>query len=288
MELDNNQLLGFQFKKMNLRDFKLFSIFIYKNAGINITEKKLTLLSNRIRTRLRALNINSYKEYYTYLNKSPDKEIEIIKMIDAVTTNVTHFFRNPKQFIRFQKNIIPEILKNNEKKKKLNILSAGCSSGEEPYTIAIILLHNFYNIINSWDVQITGIDISAEIIDQAIIGEYNKKKLENVYKLIVNKYLNITKPNIYKIKNEVKKIVTFKKFNLLSDNFISHFDVIFCRNVVIYFDKPTKNIIYHKFHKALNKTGYLLIGHSEGLINDFRFKYLHPGIYIKKESKHDI
>lgn len=269
---------------MSLADFRLFQKMIYAEAGINLTDKKITLLTNRIRKRLRVLDIDTYRKYYLYLKDSEDKEKEIIKMIDAVTTNVTHFFRNPKQFNRFKDEILPGIIFKDSKKKSIRILSAGCSTGEEVYTIAIILMRYFERIVKDWFVEVEGVDICTDAVKKAETGIYKKDKLNEVEDKILNKYFTKINNNIFQIEKEVKSIVKFRKFNLKTDKFLTKYDIIFCRNVVIYFDKETKEHIYQKLHKALDSNGYFLIGHSEGLFNDKRFQYVSPGIYMKSSS----
>ena len=268
-------------ERMNTTDFNLFRKMIYAEAGINLTEKKITLLSNRIRKRLKALKMASYHDYYMYLKKSINREIEIVKMINEVTTNVTHFFRNPKQFDILKNIIIPDIIKKNRNKKNIKILSAGCSSGEEPYTLSIILLEHFINDLPKWHIEIEGVDISTDIINRAREGIYKNEKLNKVDNKIVNKYFTQIDNEYCQISKKAKSIIKFSRFNLKSDNFSSKYDIILCRNVVIYFDSETKNNIYQKFYNALQKHGYFLVGHSEGLLNDNRFKFIKPGVYIK-------
>ena len=274
----------FEVHQMSLSDFKLFQKMIYAEAGIYLPEKKITLLSNRIRKRLKALKLESFHKYYLYLKGSVNKEIEIINMINVVTTNVTHFFRNPKQFNNLKNKILPEIIKKNRMRKSIRILSAGCSSGEEPYSIAIILLEYFKEKLTDWYLEIEAIDISTEVINRSKTGIYAKDKIEKIEdfdKKIIDRYFKKIDGNSYRINDEVRSTVKFKRFNLKLDDFSSKYDVIFCRNVVIYFNEETKKIIQQKFYDALRNKAYYLIGHSEGLINDERFKYISPGIYIR-------
>jgi len=275
------EIVYYPMERMSFHDFKLFRKMIYTEAGINLTEKKITLLSNRIRKRLKALNINSYHKYYLYLNKSFDREIEIVNMINAVTTNVTHFFRNPKQFNRFKNNILPDIIKTNRKSKSIKVLSAGCSTGEEPYTTAIILLEYFKNDLKDWYLGVDGVDICTDVLEKARTGIYKKEKIKEVENRVLQKYFTKIDDDTYQINKEVKSITKFQRFNLKSDNFSSKYDAIFCRNVVIYFDKDTREKIYQKLYMALQNKGYFLIGHSEGLFNDKKFKYISHGIYMK-------
>lgn len=270
------------FGEMSDSDFRLFQKLIYKEAGINMTDKKKTLVSNRIRKRLRALKIDTYNKYYTYLKKSENRKQEIINMVDVVTTNVTNFFRNPKQFERLSKTIIPEIIAAKKNKRNFRTLSAGCSSGEEPYSIAMTLAEYLGKNLDKWDITIDGVDISTDVIRKAESGIYNEEKIRDVEPAILKKYFTKNdNNNTYTIEKKIKSMVRYKKFNLKSNTFSLKYDIILCRNVVIYFDKETKHLIYQKLYDALNDDGYFLVGHSEGLFNDKRFKYAYPGIYKK-------
>ena len=267
---------------MDLQSFKLFKKVIYNEAGINLTEKKICLLTNRLRRRVEALNLNSFNKYYQYLKNSEGKELP--NMINAVTTNVTHFFRNPLQISRLKNNILPDLINKKSSIKNIKVLSGGCSTGEEVYTIAIILSEYLKDKLSDWNIRIDGIDICTEAVDKAKIGIYRKDILKNVNNNILNKYFKLTDNGTYKINDRIKSLVNFKKFNLNADRFISKYDIIFCRNVIIYFDKKTKEKLYQKLYNTLKKDGYLFIGHSEGLFHENRFKYIFPGIYMKRDE----
>ena len=267
--------------QMSETDFKLFQKLIYTKTGINMTDKKVTLLSNRIRKRLKALKFDSYNKYYQHIKDLKVNDDEFINMVNVVTTNVTHFFRNPKQFDKFKNELLSEISKTHQTKKNIRILSAGCSSGEEPYTIAIVLLDFFQGIFPSWHLEVEGVDISTSVIESAKEGIYKKEKMKEMSEGLIKKYFTSIDNDQLKIRDVVKKITKFRRFNLKDDNFSGKYDVIFCRNVVIYFDSETKHRIYNKIHHAIKDNGFFLIGHSEGVFNDNRFKYISPGIYRK-------
>ncbi len=269
---------------MNLSDFRLFQKIIYNEAGINLTEKKLTLLSNRIQKRLKALDISSFHEYHSYVTNSIYKEKEMGNLIDSVTTNVTNFFRNPRQFNILKSTILPDIIKTKSKIKSIKILSAGCSTGEEPYSIALTLLEYYEKLLKDWKIRIDGYDICSEAIIQAQNGTYKGEQLSNINNCMLRQYFTPSGDGNFQINNKIKSPIDFKKFNLKTDVFSSKYDIIFCRNVVIYFDKEIKNKLYWKLFNALNDKGYLFIGHSEGLINDDRFQYRYPGIYTKNNQ----
>ncbi len=267
--------------EMSISDFNLFQKLIYDETGINMTEKKRTLLTNRIRKRLLALKIDNYHKYYQYLKTADDRHDEIVQMVNAVTTNVTEFFRNPKQFDTFIEKVLPSVIQKNSAKKMIRILSAGCSSGEEPYTIAFVLLEKFASITSSWNVQIDAVDISTDIIRQAEEGTYRADKMKGLTEQQIEKFFDKIDDGTFRVKPKPKTLIRFKKFNLKADAFMTKYDIIFCRNVVIYFDRQTKSHIYQKFFDSMDNDGFFLVGYSEGIINDNRFKYFTPGIYTK-------
>lgn len=280
---------SYESEEMSQSDFHLFKQLIYNEAGIHLADSKITLLSNRIRKRLKALNIGSFHNYYKYLKSSEDHEVEIVNMLDAVTTNVSSFFRNPKQFTAFREKVMPLILERNSQRRGLKILSAGCATGEEPYTISIVLNEHFSKELQDWTVWIEAMDICTEALKKAEAGIYKTEKIsEDVDEAIVRKYFKKLDDDTYQIMPELKKRVLFRKFNLKQDEFSSSYDAIFCRNVVIYFDDETKDRIYQKFYHALGTNGYFLVGPTEGILNDQRFKYVSPGIYRKNPEPKDL
>ncbi|VAX15126.1 Chemotaxis protein methyltransferase CheR, partial [hydrothermal vent metagenome] len=187
-----------------------------------------------------------------------------------------------------EKKIIPQILARAREtnNKILRCWSAGCSSGEEPYTIIFSLLEN-EEIHNSWDIKMLATDISAEMLGKAASAVYTEEKIKTVPKSIIQKYFvkgTKDKEGLYRVRQEISRLVQFKRFNLMTTNFpFKHkFDFIFCRNVMIYFDKPTQETLTSKYYNALAKGGYLMIGHSESLTGlEHQFKYVLPTIYQK-------
>jgi chemotaxis protein methyltransferase CheR len=267
--------------EMSLSDFNLFQKLIYDETGINMTDKKRTLLTNRIRKRLLALKIDNYHKYYQYLKNAENRHDEIVQMVNAVTTNVTEFFRNPKQFETYAEKVLPAVMERNAGKKMIRILSAGCSSGEEPYTIAIVFWEKFPVIAETWNIQIDAVDISTDILKQAEAGIYKAEKMKGLTDQQIAKFFDKLDAETFRVKEKVKRLIRFKKFNLKSDSFTAKYDIIFCRNVVIYFDRQIKSNIYQKFFDSMDNSGFFLVGYSEGIINDNRFKYFAPGIYTK-------
>jgi len=261
-------------------EFEAIKELVYKKSGIHLTEEKRDLVRSRLGKILRRRGINSFWEYYRQvINDSSGKML--VEMLDAISTNFTHFFREKDHFDFLQTVVIPQC----EPKRRLKIWSAGCSSGEEPYSIAITLFETIKDI-KKWDVKILATDISTRVLKKAMLGIYQAEQLSTIPKLLIRRYFLRGKGNwagYYKVKPELKKMIEFKRLNLLEKfSFKVKFDVIFCRNVMIYFDKPTKESLINRFISCLVDGGYLFIGHSESLMGmKHSLKYIKPAIYQK-------
>jgi len=257
------------------REFKLFQKLIYEEFGISLNDKKVTLVQARLRKWVQALNLESYKELYEYFLN--DKS-ELFLLADAITTNVTSFFREAAQW-EYLKSYLSTC-----KDKKLRIWSGACSSGQEPYTIAIFLKENLKDF-NSWDIKILATDLSKDILKKAIKGEYTKKELEGLTKSHLIKYFT-KHEETFIIKEEIKNMIIFKSFNLVTGNysiFRNKFNMIFCRNVMIYFDKTTQLEVVNNLKELLHCGSLLLLGHSESITNRVdSLKIVSSSIYIKE------
>lgn len=248
---------------MSREEFQVFRDYIYSISGINYTENKKIILQNRIRRRLRELNLNSYMDYYRIIKDKLITHEEVIKFFDEVTTNETSFFRHERQFIALQNMIIPDIIKM-KNTKDLSIWSAAASTGKEAYTIAMVL--KSMPALNSYRLNILGTDLNQQVLQIASNGEYDIKDFKDVpeeYK----RYIDFDKEKgLAKIKKELRDLINLKRFNL-KDTFssIPRMDVIFCRNVFIYFEKHTQKEIMAKFYDKLIPGGYFVLGHSETL-----------------------
>ncbi len=275
-------------KRLTEDEFKKFAKLIYDESGIFLKETKLTLLSNRLRKRLQALNLVEYSEYYNYLQtlSGDSKKKEIEELIDVVSTNETYFFRNERQFEALSKVSFPELAKIITN-KKLRIWSAACSTGEEPYTMAICVLESM-NLFPGWNIEILATDIAPSVLEFAKIGEYSGRRIEKVPPELLKKYFNQRKdnPENYVVKDELKKLVNFSYLNFFQSKFPTDIDVIFCRNVMIYFDKEHQKSLVANFYKSIKDHGFLYIGHSETLhtiSDDFTYrKILESPVYIPK------
>ena len=260
-------------------EYKHLADIVYSCAGINLGDNKKELVHARLSKILRKRKLSGFREYITILkdDKSGD---ELVALLDAISTNVTHFFREKEHFNFLIENICKDNCTGNFK-----FWSAGCSSGEEPYTIAITVLEYLLKSKTSMP-QIIATDLSTKVLSKAIAGVYPMKAVENLDLSLVKKYFLKGSGNSagkIKVKKEVAKMVTFERLNLIEPMpFREEFDVIFCRNVMIYFDNDTRQRIVNGFYNSLKSGGYLIIGHSESLSGiQHSYKYIKPTIYRK-------
>ncbi|GAB6125261.1 CheR family methyltransferase [Humidesulfovibrio idahonensis] len=277
--------------KISDAEFVQLRDFIYVQCGIYVADNRKYLLENRLANRLKLLNLKNFGEYYHYLQYDTNKKTELSKLFEVITTNETSFYRNPPQLKVFQENILTEVIAEQKKKgeKKLRIWSAGCSTGEEPYTLAIIIAEVLKGELAGWDVRITASDLSERVLEAARKGLYNEYTLRTTPKEIVTRYFEKDGEN-FRVKQELKRLISFGQLNL-SDRAalkrVERSQLVFCRNVIIYFDDEMKKKVIGAFYDNLLPGGYLLIGHSESLHNITRsFKPIHyPGaIMYKKEA----
>ncbi|MBG0777314.1 MAG: protein-glutamate O-methyltransferase CheR [Desulfovibrionaceae bacterium] len=277
--------------KISDEEFTQLRDFIYEQSGIYVADNRKYLLENRLANRLKALNLKSYGEYFYFLRYDPGRKQEMNRLFEVVTTNETSFYRNPPQLDVFRDKVLSEVIREQRDKgrKSLRIWSAGCSTGEEPYTLAIILHEVLGPEIKTWDIKIAANDISEAVLASARRGVYSEYALRTTPKEIIARYFT-NEDGRYKINPEVKQLVTYGQINL-SDRAqlkrVERSQVVFCRNVIIYFDDDMKRKVIGAFYDNLTPGGFLLIGHSESLHNISRaFKPVHhPGaIVYRKES----
>lgn len=250
------------------KEYRRLSDFIMNRFGIKLPPSKKTLLQCRLQKRLKALHFGSFKQYVDYVFSSKENHDEISLMIDAVSTNKTDFFRETAHFDFLSEQGIRDYLKKTGK-NRISIWSAGCSSGEEPYTIAMIM-KDYCMINNRFDFSILATDISDRVLEHAVNGIYTEEKAQNIPLDFKRKYLlkgsNIFK-NKVKVTPEIQEKVEYRKFNLLSPDYalLGKFDIIFCRNVLIYFDHDVQFRLLGQLTACLNAGGYLFLGHSESI-----------------------
>jgi chemotaxis protein methyltransferase CheR len=255
--------------QMSEEEFRLIRDIIYGHCGLYFDADTKYLLEKRLNRRLAHHRLKGFDEYYRLLKYSRDKDQELSDIMDVLTTNETYFFREAFQLKAFTHEILPELLAQKEKKGDLTlkIWSAGCSSGEEPYTIAMLLLE--MGVLKRWKVEIVGTDISHRVLQLARKALYAKSSFRATDDSYIRRYFT-EHEGYYKICDEVRELVTISHLNLLDFNrfaLLGRMDIVFCRNVIIYFDQVAKKRVIEAFYKSLCQGGYLLLGHSESLMN---------------------
>ena len=266
-------------------DFEKISRLVYEQCGIFLHEGKKELVKARLSKRLRAGSYKSFTDYYHYVTTAEGTE-ELISMIDSISTNLTSFFREESHFVRLRHILQAGIEKSTQRgsKSSFKIWSAGCSTGEEPYTLAITVLEAAGH--KPLDATILATDISTKVLRVAEAGVYAQERTKGIAPPIMKKYFQLgtgQSEGHVRVKNDLKKMITFRRFNLM-DNFGAHndYDIIFCRNVMIYFDKKTQNVLVNKFYDSLKSGGYFFVGHSESLTGlKHQFNYVEPSVYLK-------
>lgn len=253
--------------ELSVAVFRKFQKLIYDEIGISLADHKKTLVQTRLRKWLIEFKLGSYDALYKKIADDQSGQM-LVMLVNAITTNVTSFFREENQWIYLQGHL-KEVF--DTQTKRIRIWSAACSSGQEPYSILIFLKEHLKDF-NLWDVKILATDISEEILRKAMEGVYLQKDVENLSRQMLQKYFIPQKRADgtlqYAIKPELKHYVTFRSFNLVTGNygiFRNRFDLIFCRNVMIYFDRPTQQHILNSFSKLLGSNSRLFIGHSESI-----------------------
>lgn len=256
---------------MSEEEFRLIRDYIYNHCGLSFDASSKFLLEKRLSNRLRFHQLKNFKDYFRFLRYDPKASEELSAAIDILTTNETYFFRETCQLKAFSEEILPEIKSrkgDNGKARNLSIWSAGCSTGEEPYTIAMLILET--GRFKGWNIEIFGNDISQRVLQAARKGVYGQSSFRCADRMLVDKYFEPTPDGKHKVNDEIKNMVRFGYLNLIDRNKMSllrDMDVIFCRNVLIYFDAESKKKVIQNFYDKLEEGGYLLLGHAESMMN---------------------
>ena len=251
-------------------EFEQFRNLIYKESGISFSDTNRPVLESRIRDTIRIKQLDSVADYYKLVSSSKN---ELNEMLDSVTTNLTRFFRNQPQFDTLEHYVVPEIIKRKASSldKKICVWSAGCSTGEEPYSIAMLLKEC---VPHSFKIEIVASDLSLKCLMTARGGFYDDGKVAGVPEKYLNKYFE-RKPGGWQVKHEIMEMIKFDYHNLSHDSHLSNMDIIFCRNVLIYFDEAVQKSVVDGFWKAMAAKSYLFIGHSESLFGmDTKFVFV--------------
>lgn len=271
-------------------DFQQLRDFIYAQSGIYIPDNRKYLLENRLANRVRNLNLKDYGEYLHFLKYDSARRQELPRLFEVITTNETSFFRNPPQLNVFQNTVLPRILDRlrKEGRRALHIWSAGCSTGEEPYTLAMIIHEVLRSEISSWNIRITANDLSEAVLRTARQGIYTEYALRTTPRDIVTRYFT-EEAGRFKVRHDLKKLITFGQLNLNDRGqvkLVPRSEIVFCRNVIIYFDDAMKKRVISAFYDNLVPGGVLFIGHSESLHHVSRTlkPTHHPGsiVYYKE------
>ncbi len=267
---------------LDAASFEQVSRILYKQSGITLNKDKHELVKSRLAKRIRATGMHGFEEYLVYV-KQDKSGAELRGMIDVLTTNKTSFFRESAHFDYLRESLLPKMRKTS---KKIRIWSAGCSTGEEPYTLAIVLREEISDI-DLMDVKILATDLSDRVLACARKAEYTTDKLDGLPPAILKKYFKPVSDGetmIWRVNDSVRKLVSLARLNLMEQWSIrGPFQAIFCRNVMIYFDKPTQQRLVQRFWDLLEPGGHLFVGHSESLTSSSNdFTYVRPAVYAKR------
>ena len=256
---------------LNDADFEMYRSLIYSESGITFTPANRSILESRLKERLREKSVDSVKTYFSTITSNKE---EMKGFLDAITTNLTRFFRNQAQFDALEKYVIPELI-NNIKKGSVNstikIWSAGCSTGEEPYTIAMLLTEI---LPSPWKFEIVASDISLKCLMTAKEGFYADNRMDGIPDSYLKKYFDKVEGG-YHIHSDIQQKIKFDYHNLKNDSGQRGIDVVFCRNVIIYFDEAAQTAVMNRFWDAMASKSFLFIGHSESLFGmDTKFEFV--------------
>lgn len=270
-----------QVAPMSDKQFTLLRDLVYQVSGINFAPNKKYLLESRLQGRLEARQLKGFDEYYYFLKFDPRKQEEFTFLFNEITTNETSFFRHVQQLKAFEQHVLPQLLdaKDVQGARKLRIWSAACSSGEEPYSLAMIVRDVLGSLSGQWNVEILANDISSQMLEKAESGVYSDYTLRTTPLAMKQKHFDKLEDGSYRVKDDVRRMVRFLFLNFNDDarmKTMSGMDIVFCRNVLIYFDADAKKRFVQHFYENLNHGGYLFIGHSESLHNVSRvFSLVH-------------
>ena len=270
--------------------FGRFCKYVYDKARISLGRNKMELVRARFGKVIRQRKMSGFQEYFNWIHADTTGEA-LREVMNAISTNLTSFFRENEHFIFLAKDLLPEIAARSSArvggKIRLRGWSAGCSTGEEVYTIGMTILENVAKR-EEWDIKLLATDIDTEVVAHGQRGMYGKERMTGIQTSLISKYFESCadekgKP-AYQAKESLRRLVTFRHLNLFNDwPFRNKFDFIFCRNVMIYFDRPTQEHLINRYYEALGSGGYLFIGHSESLSGvKHSFEYVKPTIYMKK------
>ncbi len=266
-------------------EFQGIRKIVYDNFGINLTDQKKSLVVGRLQKLLRQMGFTTFRQYYDYVVGNPEA---LNELVNRISTNHTFFYRENEHFKFMREKALPELVRDHLARhdKDLRIWCAAASSGEEPYTIMVSLLEHFGRDYDQWDVGLLATDISETALTQAVTGVYPVDRMQLVPEGVRQKYFRELPDGQWAVADRLKKEITYRRFNLMNKSFPfrKQFDLIFCRNVMIYFDQTTRDELVHKLYDFTVPGGYLFIGHSETLGRDRTpWRYVMPAVYRKEK-----
>lgn len=264
-------------------EFNLIAAYVKEHFGINLTEKKKMLVVSRLSSTIEKLGFSTFLEYYDFLISDASTQ-HISELVNRITTNHTSLYREHKHFELLRDELLPFICERERLSKDIRIWSAGCSMGDEPYTIQMIVRDYLQGEYERWNTSLLATDISEKALLIAREGRYEEKELQLVPKPWKFTYFTRVDAETFRVKEDIRDDIVFRRFNLMNAfPFKKKFHVIFCRNVMIYFDHKTKHELVEKFYDQTEPGGFLFIGHSETLDKDqTRYKYVMPAVYRKE------
>lgn len=271
--------------KMDPEIFRLLRDLVYDHCGILIREDMKFVMERRLWPRLEALGLRDFAAYHQHLRYDTQRRAELELAVEALTTHETYFFREPQQLQAFSEELLPLLHARNERLRRLRIWSAGCSSGEEAYTVAMLVEAS--GLFSGWDVQVHGTDISRRVLATARKAEYGASALRVTTEPQLARFFEPAGDR-FRVRDAIRSMVSFGHLNLLDDDMaqlLPRMDVVFCRNVMIYFDLPARRRVLQSFHKKLFEGGYLLLGHSESLLSitaDFELVHLKNDLVYRR------
>jgi chemotaxis protein methyltransferase CheR len=272
--------------------FRLLRDLISDYCGIYFDDDSRITIERRLNRRLALRGFDNFRDYYRFLLYDKERDTELSEIIDIITVNETYFFREEKQFKAMIEEILPEMRSSMTDNRKLRIWSAGCASGEEPYSIAMLALENRH-VLGGTEIEIIGSDINRRVLEKARRGVYTKNSFRSMDEYFKRRYFD-REGDDYRIRDSVRELVSFSHVNLLDtfrQSFIGAVDIVFCRNVLIYFNHESKKRVIEGFAARLRDGGYLMLGHAESLMNvstEFTLKHLKNDLVYQKPKKSSV
>lgn len=271
--------------RMSEEEFRLLRDLVHDHCGLTFGDDMRYLLERRLAPRLEALGLSGFGEYHRFLRYDPGREAEWDAAVDLLTTNETYFYREPFQLDAFSREVLPACAEALAPLRRLRILSAGCSTGEEAYTLAVLVRDA--RLFEGWEVEVIGADISRRCLESARAGAYGEHAFRNPEAAPMRRWFRL-RGGKWVIDDAVKRMVRFTRENLLDPHALrgmAPVDVLFCRNVMIYFDLDARRRVLRRFHETLREGGWLLLGHAESLLNvtaDFEMVHLRSDLVYRK------